>query len=86
MQTENLKVTGLNSIHCIDTVTRALKSITGVKDVSVSLIQSKVTVLFDGNLTGATQLETALKNAGFPVRALESTDLGQGSCCGGCCG
>lgn len=85
MQTEILKVTGLNSDKCIDTVTRALTAVVGVSNVSVSLFRSLVTVEFDGKLTGTPQLESALANAGYTAYATTATGLDQGSCCGGCC-
>jgi copper chaperone len=86
MQTETMKVIGLTSEKCIDTVTRALKAIEGVKDVSVSLFQSQVVVKFDGALTGIPQLESALANSGYTARSIGAAGPDRGGCCGGCCG
>lgn len=84
MQTEILKITGLDSEKCADNVTRALASIAGVSDVSVSLLRSQVAVQFDENRAGPGQFQAALLNAGFSAWPMKSA-LDEGSCCGGCC-
>jgi copper chaperone len=86
MQTETMKVVGLTSEQCIDTVTHALKGIDGVKDVSVSLFQSQVVVQFDDALTGLPQLKSELAKNGYTVNASGSAAADRGGCCGGCCG
>ena len=47
MQTEIVKVTGMTCGGCISSVTHALKAVSGVSDVDVSLSAGEATVKFD---------------------------------------
>jgi copper chaperone CopZ len=86
MQTEILKVEGMNSEKSIDAVTGALAAITGVSEISVSLLRSEVTVQFDEAQAATPQLKGALAGAGYTAScASKSPEAGGGSCCGGCC-
>ncbi|HEY0845417.1 MAG TPA: heavy-metal-associated domain-containing protein [Noviherbaspirillum sp.] len=82
MQTEVLNVTGMNSEDCTETVMRALKTIDGISNVSVSYPHSRAIVQFDEDLTAPQEMANVLEKAGFGIRKL---DLGK-SCSGGCCG
>ena len=86
MQTEVLKVTGMNSEKCIDAVTRALTSVAGVNNVNVSLLRNEVAVQFDETLAATPQLKSALASAGYAAAcATKSDEAERGGCCGGCC-
>jgi len=84
MQTELLKVTGMTCGGCTSNVTHALKAITGVNDVTVSLSAGEATVQYDERLTSPGQLKSAVKEAGYGVDATNTAQKPQGK--GGCCG
>ena len=67
MQTELLKVTGMTCGGCISNVTQALKAITGVGDVTVSLSAGEAAVQYDERLTSPDQLKSAVTGAGYGV-------------------
>ena len=67
MQTEHLKVTGMTCSGCTSTVTHALKAISGVGDVNVSLAAGEATVQYDERRTSPEQLKSAVKGAGYGV-------------------
>ena len=82
MQTEIIKIRGMNSEGCIDKVNAALKSVKGVGDVVVSLANNKAKVQYDEQLTSSQELQATLARAGYSIDATSS----EGSCGGGCCG
>lgn len=82
MQTEILHVTGMTTEDCTETVMRALKTIDGVSNVSVSFPQSRAIVQFDDQLTAMQEMKAVLAKAGYGVKA----DKPQEQSCGGCCG
>ena len=84
MQTELLKVTGMTCGGCTSNVTHALKAITGVGNVTVSLSAGEATVQYDERLTLPDQLKSAVKGAGYGVDTTNTAQKPQGK--GGCCG
>ena len=84
MQTETLKVTGMTCGGCTSNVTHALKAITGVGDVTVSLSAGEATVQYDERLTSPDLLKSAVKGAGYGVNTTNTAQKPQGK--GGCCG
>lgn len=84
MQTELLKVTGMTCGGCISKVTNALKTVSGVSDVNVSLSTGEATVQFDQRLTSPDQLKAAVKGAGYGVDVTNAAHGHQSK--GGCCG
>ncbi len=84
MQTELLKVTGMNCDGCASNVTNALRAITGVSDVKVSLAAGEATVQFDERLTSSGQLKSAVRHAGYGVDGIEPAHSHHGK--GGCGG
>lgn len=84
MQTELLKVTGMTCGGCASNVTRALKTITGVGDVKVSVSAGEAAVQYDERFASPDQMKAAVKRAGYGVDAANAV-LGQpakGACCG----
>ncbi|MBK4734928.1 heavy-metal-associated domain-containing protein [Noviherbaspirillum pedocola] len=65
MKTAAIKVDGLLSEACIDRIEWALKGVTGVEDVVVSLFRSLVTVRFDETRTYPSRLESVIAQAGY---------------------
>ena len=85
MQTEILTVFGVNGEGCAAKVTNALKTVNGVRDVTVSIAGSNATVQFDENLTSSQELNATLLRAGYGVNSAKPAH-GSGGCCGGCGG
>jgi copper chaperone len=84
MQTELLKVTGMNCDGCTRNVTKALRAIAGVNDVKVSLAAGEATVRFDARLVSPEQLKSAVRHAGYGVDGTEPAHSHHGK--GGCGG
>jgi copper chaperone CopZ len=87
MQTELLKVTGMNCDGCTSNVTKALRAIAGVSDVKVSLAAGEATVQFDERRASPEQLKSAVRHAGYGVDGTEPahghhSHHGKGGCGG----
>jgi copper chaperone CopZ len=83
MQTEHLKVTGMTCGGCTSKVTHALKAISGVADVKVSLSAGEATVQYDERLTSPEKLKSVVKGAGYGVDVTNAAHSHQSK--GGCC-
>jgi copper chaperone CopZ len=81
MQTEILKVPGMNDQAGADAIAASLGVLAGVASVSVSLAGQRATVMFDAGRTDRASLAAAVEQAGYRVAAPAST-----GCCGGCGG
>lgn len=86
MQTEILKLTGMSSENCAESVAQALKSVDGVSNVSVSFPHNQAVVQFNEEMVAKPQLHAALKKAGFGVVGVKPVDLSGASGGGGCGG
>ncbi|MEB0024787.1 heavy-metal-associated domain-containing protein [Pseudomonas sp. MH9.2] len=84
MQNQTLNVTGMTCGGCVTKVANALKAISGVDDVVVSLSTGEVAVRYDEQLTSPNQLESAVKGAGYGLGMAKATSSHQSK--GGCCG
>ncbi len=83
MQTETLKVNGMTCGGCTTNVTNALKAVSGVSDVKVSLSEGEATVKFDEHLATLNQLKSAVEGAGYEVNAGNTQKpKGKSGCCG----
>ena len=84
MQTALLKVTGMTCGGCTGTVTRALRAVTGVGGVNVSLSAGEAAVQYDERLTSPERLKSAVKGAGYGVDSADTAPKakGKGCCCG----
>ena len=65
MQTEVIKVGGMNCMGCVNKVKTALENIPGVKRANVSLEQKQVTIQYDESDAAQEQFRQAIRNAGF---------------------
>jgi len=83
MQTELLKIAGMTCGGCTSKVTHALKAVSGISDVKVSLSTGEATVQYDERLTSPVRLKAAVKSAGYGVDATDTAQKPQGK--GGCC-
>lgn len=67
METITMNVQGMTCGGCLASVTRVLKAVPGVADVSVTLQPGAARVTFDPAQTGAPALRTAVEDAGYDV-------------------
>ena len=65
METKTLKVEGMTCSHCEMTVTKALKSISGVKEVKASHEENTAEVTYKKNKVTIDQLISAVDSAGY---------------------
>lgn len=69
MKTEHLIVTGMTCGGCVNSLTRALKSVAGVSDVNVLLATGETSVQYNEQLTSPEQLKLAVENAGYGIES-----------------
>ncbi len=67
METVTLNVKGMTCGGCVASVTRVLKAVPGVSDVSVTLQPPLARVAYDGARTTAAALKAAVEDAGYGV-------------------
>ena len=67
METITLKVGGMSCGGCAASVTRALKSMPGVREAVVRLEARDATITFDPAQTSEGALKSAIENAGYDV-------------------
>lgn len=82
MQIEQIKVSGMTCGGCTSNVTKALKSVNGVNDVSVSLADNIATVQYDEQSTSAEHLKAVIKQAGYGVDVSNTQQASGKGCCG----
>ncbi len=84
---EDLIIEGMHCASCAQSVEKALKSLPGVKDASVNLLNARATVSHDGSITSE-GLQRVVSDAGFtatPRQANRILHLGiDGMTCAGC--
>ena len=83
MQFTQIKVTGMTCGGCSSNVTKALNAVNGAVNVNVSLSDANATVEYDEKQTSPEQLKLAIKEAGYGVDSIDTSQktLGKG-CCG----
>jgi copper chaperone len=69
METVTLGVQGMSCGGCVASVTRALRAVPGVSDVSVTLQPGTAKVTFDPARTAVPALKSAVEDAGYDVVA-----------------
>jgi copper chaperone len=68
---------------CTSAVTKALKAVSGVDDVDVSLPTGDVTVRYDERRTSPDQLRSAMTGAGYGMDVSKTATVRPAK--GGCC-
>ncbi|MES2148424.1 MAG: heavy-metal-associated domain-containing protein [Pseudomonadota bacterium] len=81
MKTEIFKIPELQDKENAFVLARVLQPMKGVSQVSASLAQQRLTVLFDSTIISSAELREAMSGAGFNAAPAPA-----GGCCGGCCG
>ncbi|HUH40246.1 MAG TPA: heavy metal-associated domain-containing protein [Castellaniella sp.] len=84
LDTEIIRIGGLQGPACADKLDAALSAIKGVSTVSVSLDTEKATVTFDPEQTSKQRLRVAVADTGY--EAIKPVHGEDGNCCGGCGG
>lgn len=67
MLTERLKINRMKCGSCTNNVTKALNSVPGVSKVTVTLSSREAQVEYDERVASLSQLEAAIKAAGYGV-------------------
>ena len=62
-----VKIEGMTCGHCVETVTKALKGLSGVTEASVSLEENLARVDYDAARVGPAEIRKAIEAAGFDV-------------------
>lgn len=83
MEIATLKLTGMQSEPCANTIAQALSAVPGVERANVNLGGQRASVNFDANLTNVEQLKQAVRDVGFGIKPAHGED---GVCCGSCSG
>jgi copper chaperone len=65
METTVLKVGGMTCGGCVNSVTRILKALPGVRAAEVSLERGEARISFDPALASVTQIRGAIEDAGY---------------------
>ena len=71
--TVDISIEGMTCDHCVQAVSKALKAISGVRDVQVSLAERKARVTYDDTVCKTVDLQTAIQAEGYSSR-LYGTD------------
>lgn len=67
MSTATITVKGMTCGGCVNSVTKALKNVSGVQEAVVDLQGQKATVTFDDAATNVAALKEAVEDAGYDV-------------------
>ena len=67
MDNLELSVKGMSCQGCVASVTRVLKAVPGVSDVSVTLQPPRARIAYDGAQTTEAVLKAAVEDAGYGV-------------------
>ena len=65
MTVETITVKGMTCGGCVNSVTKALKNVSGVQEADVDLAGAKATVTFDESKTNVSALKEAIEDAGY---------------------
>lgn len=86
MDTQQFSVTGMTCNGCVESVTRALHAIGGVKTADVSLASGTAAIQFDEQLTSVDEFAQAVRRAGYDIGEGGPTGAPQANRKGCCCG
>lgn len=67
MAESTVKIDGMTCEHCVETVTKALKGLSGINEASVSLEDKNARVSYDERKVGIPEITKAVTDAGFDV-------------------
>ena len=67
MKQELIKVEGMTCQHCVQTITKILKNISGLNSIDVSLDSKEVNVLYNENETNLQEITKKIVEVGFEL-------------------
>lgn len=67
-ETQTIGIEGMTCDNCVKHVTRALRGVSGVKEVQVDRDNARATVTYDTTKTDMPALDDALKKSGYRAR------------------
>lgn len=65
MEKTKLMIQGMNCMHCVGSVEKALTDLSGTEKVKVQLKKEQATVKYDSNTVTPAQLIEAVREAGY---------------------
>lgn len=71
---KQFSVTGMNCAACSAHVDKAVRSLTGVSDVSVNLLANSMTVIYDDKIVNDESIVKAVERAGYGATVYEASD------------
>src|SRR5690625_784792 len=83
-KTETMQLLGLQGSDCVATLDKAISSLDGVAEVTISMSDEKATITYDVAQTSIKRMQAAIKKAGYD--SLKPVHGEDGNCCGGCGG
>jgi copper chaperone len=69
-ETREFAIEGMSCEGCVNTITSALKAVSGVKSVEVSLEDKKATVVADSSKVSSETIEDTVAKAGYKARLI----------------
>ena len=67
-QTVTIPVFGMSCEHCVRAVKEALSTLSGVKNVEVSLEERSAKVIYDDEHARVSEMETAILEEGYQIK------------------
>ena len=74
MQTDSFVVTGMQCGGCTIKLSLALRMLSGVDDVQISLASGEVTVVYQPTLVSPTQIQETVIRTGFGTAGIRATN------------
>ena len=75
MMEKTYEVRGMTCVICKANVEKALKSVEGVDECKVNLLENEATVVFDENIADEQKLSKAVKDSGYELVISKDTQL-----------
>ncbi|WP_156299713.1 heavy metal translocating P-type ATPase [Streptobacillus canis] len=77
MKREKFNITGMHCTNCSLNITKNLEKIDGIENVSINLITSRMSVIFDENKINTNDIIDKVKKIGFGIELLKSNNKNQ---------
>lgn len=74
MQTDSFFVTGMQCGGCTNKLSLALRTLSGVDDVQISLASGEVTIVYDPALVSPERIQEAVIRTGFGTAGIDATN------------
>lgn len=74
LQTDSFFVTGMQCGGCTNKLSLALRRLSGVDDVQISLASGEVTIVYDPALVSPERIQEAVIRTGFGTAGIDATN------------